>query len=93
MSKISRTNDAIVKVREIQQLILFSLLGPENGLPPPWAKLNNKCVKRVAVLLLKYVTPTLFTDNEECFPKLGSMFEVVSSKLFQNWLQTLRHLS
>ena len=84
MSRILRStgDDGIATVHDIQQLLLFSLLGPENNRSlPQWAKLNHKCVKKVVVVLLKYVTPTLFDKNEDCFMKIGCMFDCVSSWL------------
>lgn len=80
MSRILRStgDDGIATVHDIQQLLLFSLLGPENNRSlPQWAKLNHKCVKKVVVVLLKYVTPTLFDKNEDCFMKIGCMFDCV----------------
>ena len=78
MSSLGKKDD-VVKIKEIQQLFLSSLLGADKTVMPRWAWLEKSPVDRVAVVLLKYVTAKMFSQNEECMPNLSEMFDVVGS--------------
>ena len=80
MSSLAKKND-VVKIREIQQLFLSSLLGPSKTAMPRWASLEKSPVDRVAVVLLKYVTAKMFSQNEERMPNLSKMFDVVGKEI------------
>ncbi|CAB3986032.1 small RNA degrading nuclease 5-like isoform X2 [Paramuricea clavata] len=76
MSSLTKENN-VVKIKEIQQLFLASLLKPGENPLPKWASFERSQINRIAVVLLKYVSAKIFSDNEDCMLNLSQMFDVV----------------
>lgn len=72
-------------IKDIQKLILFTFMGPENICLPNWVTLNPSRVSRVVVVLCKHISAKLFRKFRASFPNLNKMFNVVRShvKVFQ----------
>ena len=81
MSALPKKDD-VVKIKEIQTLFLSSLLGCDKTSMPKWAFLKRQQVERVAVILVKYVTAKMFSQNEDCMKNLSQMFDVVGRRYF-----------
>lgn len=79
MSSLAK-NDGIVKIKEIQQLFLASLLKPEEVSVPKWATLPVLSINKIVVVLLKYVSAKTYSENEDCMSNLSQMFDVVRRK-------------
>ncbi|XP_046855353.1 uncharacterized exonuclease C637.09-like isoform X2 [Xenia sp. Carnegie-2017] len=76
-------------IKDIQKLILFTFMGPENICLPNWVTLNPSRVSRVVVVLCKHISAKLFSKFRASFPNLNKMFNVVRSHVkvfpFQNY--------
>jgi hypothetical protein len=81
MSSLTK-EDNVVKIKEIQQLLLASLLKPGENPLPKWASFERSQINRVAVVLLKYVSAKIFSDNEDCMSNLSQMFDVVGKNIY-----------
>jgi hypothetical protein len=76
MSSLAKEN-SVVEINEMQQLLLASLLKVDQIPLPKWANLERSYVNKVAVVLLKYVSAKIFSENEDSMPHLSQMFDKV----------------
>ena len=77
MRSMAKEENSEVKIKEIQQLLLGSLLKSDENSLPKWASLERSHVTRVAVVLLKYISAKIFSENEDSMLNLSQMFDKV----------------
>ena len=77
MSSLAKEKSSEAKIKEIQQLLLGSLLKSDENSLPIWASLERSHVSRVAVVLVKYVSAKIFSENEDSMVNLSQMFDKV----------------